>query len=286
MTNKMINQKKVAEMLGVSAVTVRQYTKSGKLSCIRQAGKTYYNESEVVELKKMIESKEQQQKEQEVKPKEQPTKEVKEESIDLEQVISSICTKKIQEDRADEKKVFDLLEKEPPKSWLKVIEGEVRGNGQPVLDLPIEKVEFLLSYIFSWWESEIIEIKQLFKNSFAVTVRVHYRDLTGKLRRVDGVGAVYVAIENEVQKEIPRAEALARKNACKKIGKIFGRDINRDVTEVKIKEQKKPAIYYTLKKKIASAKDFTELEEIKKDVEKQGDKELTELYLAKEFVLN
>ena len=234
----------------------------------------------------MIESKEQQQKEQEVKPKKQPTKEVKEESIDLEQVISSICTKKIQEDRADEKKVFDLLEKEPPKSWLKVIEGEVRGNGQPVLDLPIEKVEFLLSYIFSWWESEIIEIKQLFKNSFAVTVRVHYRDLTGKLRRVDGVGAVYVAIENEVQKEIPRAEALARKNACKKIGKIFGRDINRDVTEVKIKEQKKPAIYYTLKKKIASAKDFSELEEIKKDVEKQGDKELTELYLAKEFVLN
>lgn len=283
MTNNMINQKKVAEMLGVSAVTVRQYTKSGKISCIRQAGKAYYNESEVLELKKSIESK---PKEQEVKPKEQPIKEVKEESIDLEQVISSICTKKIQEDRADEKKVFDLLEKEPPRSWLKVIEGEVRSNGQPVLDLPIEKVEFLLSYIFSWWESEIIEIKQLFKNSFAVTVRVHYRDLTGKLRRVDGVGAVYVAIENEVQKEIPRAEALARKNACKKIGKIFGRDINRDVTEVKIKEQKKPAIYYTLKKKIASAKDFTELEEIKKDVEKQGDKELTELYLAKEFVLN
>jgi len=63
-------------------------------------------------------------------------------------------------------------------------------------------------------------------------------------------------------------------------------DDAREVTEVKIKEQKKPAIYYTLKKKIASAKDFSELEEIKKDVEKQGDKELTELYLAKEFVLN
>lgn len=278
----MINQKKTSDILGVSAVTVRQYTKSGKLTCIRQAGKVYYKEEEVKALKVTFEA---QEKPKEEKPK-QPIKEAKEESIDLEKTISQLCAKKIQEDRADERKVFDLLEKEPPKSWLKVIEGEVRTNGQPVLDLPIEKVEFLLSYIFSWWESEIIEIKQLFKNSFAVTVRVHYRDLTGKLRRVDGVGAVYVAIENEVQKEIPRAEALARKNACKKIGKIFGRDINRDVTEVKIKEQKKPAIYYTLKKKIASAKDFSELEEIKKDVEKQGDKELTELYLAKEFVLN
>src|SRR5690606_3003697 len=98
--------------------------------------------------------------------------------------------------------------------------------------------------------------------------------------------AVHVSTEQDSQKLIPKAVALAQKNAAKKLGKIFGRDINRDVYEIKPNKEKKPALFYSLKKAIEQAKGHVELEELKQKIEDFNNEELTAIYLEKEFLIS
>lgn len=292
MSENKINQKKASEIIGCSAITVRVYTKAGKLKVIRQAGKCYYDEKEVIAFAEKLEVEKKAKEEKESKPKKvvkPKLKELAEEKIqftDMEEFVSGLLPNEDLRQRDHRKKIFDLMEKEPPKSWLKPIEGQLNKKGEQVMDLPIEKVEFLLSYIYTWWELEIKEVKQIFKESISVTVRINYFDLTGDRRYVDGIGAVHIPIEMDVQKMIPKASALATKNAAKKLGKIFGRDVNRDVYEVKENKEKKPAIFYSLKKAIEQAKGHAELEDLKPKVEELENEELTALYVEKEFLIS
>jgi hypothetical protein len=112
----------------------------------------------------------------------------------------------------------------------------------PAKYIPIERIEWLLTRIFIRWNSEIKTV-QLIANSVVVTIRLYYQDVVSKeILWQDGVGAVPLqtdsgagAIEfdkiksSAVQMAAPSAETYAIKDAAEKIGKIFGKDINRSL---------------------------------------------------------
>jgi hypothetical protein len=142
-----------------------------------------------------------------------------------------------------------LLNAPPAPGWLKdhpfakvvkIIDG--KKVTVPAKYIPIERIEWLLTRIFIRWNSEIKTV-QLIVNSVVVTVRLYYQDVVSKeILWQDGVGAVALqtdqgagAIEfdkiksSAVQMAAPSAETDAIKDAAEKIGKIFGKDINRSL---------------------------------------------------------
>jgi hypothetical protein len=128
-----------------------------------------------------------------------------------------------------------LLNQQPPASWVK---NHPMASG--VKYLPIEKVEFLLTKIFINWFVEVKEI-QMIANSIVVTVRLNYENpVTGQMQFQDGIGAAPVhtskgagatefdkILSDSVMKAAPAAESYAIKDAAEKIGRIFGKDLNR-----------------------------------------------------------
>ena len=106
--------------------------------------------------------------------------------------------------------------------------------------IPIERLEYLMTSIFSRWNVEIRDSK-LIGNSIVITVRVHYKDPTsGDPLFQDGIGATPLQVNkgagatdfaqlksSSVQIGAPSAESYAFKDAVEKIGKIFGKDLNR-----------------------------------------------------------
>ncbi len=128
-----------------------------------------------------------------------------------------------------------ILNSPPKKEWVKV---------HPIAKqnyLPIEIVEYLLTMIYGTWNVEIKKT-EILANSIAVTVRLHLKNpLTGEPEFQDGVGAMPIQIKkdsggaidfqnmnsNAIQLGLPAAESYAIKDAAEKLGKIFGKDINR-----------------------------------------------------------
>lgn len=141
-----------------------------------------------------------------------------------------------------------LLNQEPKKDWMKdhpIAKVEVKdasGNKvkAPVKYLPIERVEWLLTNIFISWKFEILR-EGLIANSAYVTGRLHYRNpITGEWDWMDGTGAQPLQTESgagatefdkikssAVQIGLPAAESYAVKDAAEKLGKLFGKDMNR-----------------------------------------------------------
>lgn len=128
-----------------------------------------------------------------------------------------------------------LLNQNPPSSWTKK-----HPMASGVVYLPIDKVEYLLTKIFiEWW----VEIKQVqtIANSAVVTVRLFFKSpVTGEIKFHDGVGAAPIhtskgkgamdwneVLTDSVMKAVPAAESYAIKDASEKIGRIFGKDLNR-----------------------------------------------------------
>lgn len=130
-----------------------------------------------------------------------------------------------------------LLNQEPTKSWVK--KHPLYKNDY----LPIDKVEFLLTCFFQSWRVEIKSVFQI-ANSVCVTVRLFYKNPdTGEMDWQDGGGAAPMQVDsgknamdsgaiksNAVMLALPIAETNAVKDAADKIGKIFGRDLNRKET--------------------------------------------------------
>lgn len=128
-----------------------------------------------------------------------------------------------------------LLNQEPNKKWLKV-----HPYVKNLSYIPIERIEFLLTSIFDFWNVEIRNTV-LIANSIVVTIRLHYKSLVdGTMLYQDGIGAMplqtdkgagatdFNAIKsNAVMMAAPAAESYAIKDAAEKIGKIFGKDLNR-----------------------------------------------------------
>lgn len=140
-----------------------------------------------------------------------------------------------------------LLNNEPKTEWLKAhpiakIKKKVDGLtfDAPVLFIPIERIEFLLTAIFKNWRVEIKESK-IIANSICVTVRVHVLDpIENEWTFQDGVGAMPIQTDkdagaidfnriksNAIQLALPAAESYAIKDAAEKFGKLFGKDMNR-----------------------------------------------------------
>ena len=128
-----------------------------------------------------------------------------------------------------------LLNQPPNKTWVKE-----HPIAKGVKYIPIERVEYLLTRLFFKWRVEIKQL-QIIANSCVVTVRLHYQNIednewswqdgigAAPLQTDKGAGAIeFDKIKNDaVMKAAPAAESYAVKDAAEKIGKIFGKDLNR-----------------------------------------------------------
>ena len=128
-----------------------------------------------------------------------------------------------------------ILNAEPKKEWVRQHPFVKNLNY-----LPIERVEYLLTMIFTKWRVEVKEIK-LIANSIVTTVRVWVQDpITGDWDYQDGIGAMPIQVQkgsgatefdkmnsSAVQIGSPASESFAIKDACEKFGRIFGKDLNR-----------------------------------------------------------
>ena len=140
-----------------------------------------------------------------------------------------------------------LLNHEPKKAWVKqhpIAKKEVYEDGRkvrvPIDYLPIERVEYLLTVIYTDWNVEIKET-QLLANSIVMTVTLHYKDpVTGLMKVQDGTGASPLQTDRDasatdwtkiktsaVMMAAPAAKSFAVKDAAEQLGKLFGKDLNR-----------------------------------------------------------
>jgi len=127
-----------------------------------------------------------------------------------------------------------LLNQEPSPTWIR--KHPTYGNDY----IPIEVIEWLLTNIFTKWWVEVKEVKQIL-NSAVVTIRLFYIDpIEGATHFQDGVGAHNFQLnkdakaddfsqlkQNAVMLAVPIAESRAISDAADKIGKLFGKDLNR-----------------------------------------------------------
>lgn len=139
------------------------------------------------------------------------------------------------EDTIKQNALTVILNQQPPAQWL-AEHPMIRGYKY----IPIERVEWLLTRIFSKWWVEIKDTKIL-ANSVVITVRLFViNPLTGEEQFQDGIGAAPIqtdkgagasdwnAVKSDgVQKAAPSAESYAIKDAAEKFGKIFGKDVSR-----------------------------------------------------------
>jgi len=115
----------------------------------------------------------------------------------------------------------DILNSEPKKEWLKTHEQISKYKY-----LPVQKVEFLLHRLF---KGVHFEIRHLIKdNDCSVSVRVHYEDRDGKLMFQDGIASCQINKLQPSEMAFPKAKSIAIINAARSMGRIFGRDLNRN----------------------------------------------------------
>ena len=131
---------------------------------------------------------------------------------------------------------LNILLNQPPKtSWIKD-----HPFAKGVKYIPIGRIEYLLTRLFIKWWVEIKSI-QTIANSCVVIVTLRYQNIeNNEWSCQDGIGAAPIQTEKDsgamdwnkvrtdsVMKAAPAAESYAIKDAAEKIGKIFGKDMNR-----------------------------------------------------------
>lgn len=152
-------------------------------------------------------------------------------------------------DIRDRDNQFNVLMNQPPADkWLKVhpfitktvVDETGKKVKAPYIYIPIERIEYLLTRIFQEWRVEIKDVK-LLGNSVVTLVRLHFKHVvTGEWTYQDGVGAAPLQTDagagatemdklksSAVMMAAPAAESYAIKDAAEKIGKLFGKDLNR-----------------------------------------------------------
>jgi hypothetical protein len=181
-----------------------------------------------------------------------------------------------------------LMNQPPPDKWLKK-----NKFAKDALYLPIDKVEYLMDKIFRRWRVEVLHVGHAF-NGVHVTIRLHYLNpVTGEWESQDGVGADEMQVKagtspadlaninrSALAMSIPKAKSEAIKDASHHIGRIFGRDLNRE--NIKEFAQSKP-IMSTMQKRylslISTAGDIVELENLYSSASQLGD--FDEAYVAR-----
>jgi hypothetical protein len=128
-----------------------------------------------------------------------------------------------------------LLNCQPKPEWIK--QNRFANNSNYI---PVGIVEYLLTSIFIKWRVEVKTV-QVIANSVVVTLRLFVLDpITGEWDWQDGVGASPIQTKSgaaatdfgqvntsAVQMAAPAAETYAFKDAAEKLGKLFGKDLNR-----------------------------------------------------------
>jgi hypothetical protein len=121
------------------------------------------------------------------------------------------------------------------KDWIKTKKSEVTGTEYQFND--IELIEDLMDYFFQW-NYRIVDTKIVSdKVGFSVTVTVELSYLKKatepqnfcKNSAVYGIASEYAANTKQLTLITPKAASMAFKNAAKKIGKVFGKDLNRGI---------------------------------------------------------
>lgn len=117
------------------------------------------------------------------------------------------------------------------------------GRAQDFDYVPVEVVEEALRQVFFRQVDFIIKQSYRDLNSFIVVASIQYKDpITNDLRVIDGIGAKALQQEkgaaiydfntsmksNALELGVGNAYSRAVKNAAKKLGKLFGSDLNRD----------------------------------------------------------
>ena len=137
--------------------------------------------------------------------------------------------------KGKQNKLNVLLNAPPNPKWVKD-----HPFAKGVKYIPIERVEYLLTRLFIKWRVEV-KVIQIIANSVVVTIRLHYQNVEDNdWSWQDGIGAAPIQTESKagamewdkvrsdaVMKAAPAAESYAIKDAAEKIGKIFGKDLNR-----------------------------------------------------------
>lgn len=170
-----------------------------------------------------------------------------------------------------------ILNAEPPQEWVKI---------HPMTKfkyIPIERVEYLLTRIFGKWKVEVKE-SGILANSVQVIIRLYYIDpVSGDWDWQDGIGASplqtnagagaidFNQIKNAaVQMAAPAAESYAIKDAAEKLGKIFGKDLNRkdeiNYQDLNKNNSRRFKELERVQVMIEDAKNVTELEQLRKYV--------------------
>jgi hypothetical protein len=135
----------------------------------------------------------------------------------------------------EQSKLNLILNAEPRQEWVKT-----HPFVKNLKYLPIERIEYLLTMIFSKWSVEV-KSTQLIANSIVVTVRLYVQNpITGEMDYQDGIGAMPIQVQkgqgatnfekmnsSAIQIGAPAAESYAIKDAAEKFGRIFGKDLNR-----------------------------------------------------------
>lgn len=129
-------------------------------------------------------------------------------------------------------KFSKLLNSPQPKDWIiikksKNKKGEFQQN-------PIELIEAIMFRIFKFYHYDIMDIvSNQFQGKFAMTVSIQlfydypFADVFAK--RQSGVATVVASSIEMLELATPKAASMAFKNASRKIGKLLGKDLNREI---------------------------------------------------------
>lgn len=137
-----------------------------------------------------------------------------------------------------------LLNQHPNEAWVKqhptaTVKND-KGETVKAKYIPVDKIEFMLTYIFQRWKLEVVR-EGVMLNSVYATVRLHVLNpLTGEWMFHDGVGAAPCQLDAQsrasdlsaikssaIQMALPAAVSYALKDAAEHFGALFGRDLNR-----------------------------------------------------------
>lgn len=136
---------------------------------------------------------------------------------------------------------FNTIVNTPPNAkWLKNHPTAKTDKGQPILYMPIGRIEWLLTYVFLATKVTVKSV-QVIANSVVVTITLHVlHPVLAEWQETDGVGAAPIntkagagptdfanILASSVQTATPAAKSYAIKDAAETLGKLFGKDLNR-----------------------------------------------------------
>jgi hypothetical protein len=154
------------------------------------------------------------------------------------------------------------------KDWIKTKKSEVTGTEYQFND--IELIEDLMDYFFQWnyriVDTKIVSDKVGF--SVTVTVELLYWKKVTEQYAVYGIASEYAANTKQLTLITPKAASMAFKNAAKKIGKVFGKDLNRGIENnelpvVQVEKESKKTTKEKILEQISKCTTVDELETYK-----------------------